>query len=90
MSFQSIVSNSNREWVQFIPQVCASYAMTPHTVTGFTPFELYYGRKPRRLIATDAPTTSPTLPSYTTEDYETTLAQTSERVSCTFSEHTNQ
>ena len=56
-------------WVQFLPQVLASYAMTPHTVTRHSPFELFFGRKPRRIIAIDSATIGADCEQYTEEQY---------------------
>lgn len=54
--------------------------MTPHLVTGFTPFELYFGRKPQRLIAIDGPEASPDLPQYAPQDYTIEIQKTSDRM----------
>ncbi len=54
--------------------------MTPHLVTGVTPFELYFGRKPKRLIAIDGPEASPQIPQHVEHEYTKEIQATSERM----------
>lgn len=72
--------SNTTNWVQFLPQVCASYAMTPHTVTRVTPFELFFGRKPRRIVALDSATVSADIEHYTEEQYQTAILKTAEKM----------
>lgn len=60
--------------------MCASYAMTPHTVTRHTPFELFFGRKPRRVVALDSAEVSVECEPYTEVQYQQALTKTSARV----------
>jgi hypothetical protein len=37
--------NSKQEWDQLLPFACFSYNTTPHSITGYTPYEVLFGRK---------------------------------------------
>ena len=41
-----------KDWEKWIPQVLFDYHSTTHSSTGFTPFQLHYGRQPRSPFAT--------------------------------------
>lgn len=42
-----VVQTHQREWDQYVPCILWAYRETPHDATGFSPFELMYGRVPR-------------------------------------------
>ena len=37
--------NSKQEWDQLLPFACFSYNTSPHSITGYTPYEVLFGRK---------------------------------------------
>jgi hypothetical protein len=37
--------NSKQEWDQLLPFASFSYNTTPHSITGYTPYEILFGRK---------------------------------------------
>jgi transposase InsO family protein len=43
---RSYVNSDQNDWDEWIDYAMFTYNSTPHTVTGFAPFELLYGRKP--------------------------------------------
>uniref|UniRef100_A0A8C4RKU8 ribonuclease H n=1 Tax=Erpetoichthys calabaricus TaxID=27687 RepID=A0A8C4RKU8_ERPCA len=45
-----VVSEDGRNWDQLLPLVLFAYREVPQTSTGFSPFELLYGRQPRGLL----------------------------------------
>ena len=50
VSFKSMVRKSgvdSRDWDTYLKYLLFAYRSAPHTVTGFTPFELIYGRDVR-------------------------------------------
>jgi len=59
------------DWDEWIPFAMFTYNTTPHTATGYTPFELLYGHQ------TDLPTalTKPPKPTYNYDDYAQQLKE---------------
>lgn len=39
-------NSSKNDWDEWLPYACFCYNTTPHTSSGFTPYELVYGQKP--------------------------------------------
>ncbi|CAD5210295.1 unnamed protein product [Bursaphelenchus okinawaensis] len=48
------VSTGGTDWNEFVPLVCYAFNTSTHPNTGYTPFELLYGRPPRSPIETEA------------------------------------
>jgi hypothetical protein len=46
----SFVSNNQDDWDELLDPLCFAYNTSVHATTGFTPFELTFGRKPRLPI----------------------------------------
>lgn len=65
------INADQTDWDEWIPYAMFTYNTTPHTATGYTPFELVYGR----------PSTLPSAlanlpkPSYPYDNYEQELKQ---------------
>ena len=45
-----VISESQRDWDEFVPEVMAAYRATKHSATGYTPNFLVYGRELRAPI----------------------------------------
>lgn len=69
----------NRDWIQFLPLVAATYNMTPQSTIRATPFELYHGRRAANLISSVAPSAKP-LVEWTTAEYEQYQTEMMQRV----------
>lgn len=65
------INTDQTDWDEWIPYAMFTYNTTPHTATGFTPFELIYRH------AANLPTTlsQPPRPTYTYEDYTNELKE---------------
>ncbi|KAM0727554.1 Retrovirus-related Pol polyprotein from transposon 17.6 [Formica fusca] len=59
------INDDQTDWDEWIPFAMFTYNTTPHTATGYTPFELVYGHQ------ADLPTalTRPPKPTYNYDDY---------------------
>lgn len=66
---RTFINKDMNNWDDFIPFATFTYNTTPHTSTGFSPFELLYGRK---AILPSALTKSPEL-LYNYDDYNNEL-----------------
>ena len=47
---RTLSEEQKTKWPEFLPQLCFSYNCTPHTVTGFSPYFLLFGRHPQLSI----------------------------------------
>ena len=67
------INEDQTDWDEWIPFAMFAYNTTPHTATGYTPFELIYGHQ------ADLPTalTRPPKPTYNYEDYAQELRESS-------------
>ncbi len=45
-----VVAEDKRDWDLMIPYVLSGIRKVPQASTGFTPFELLFGRQPRGLL----------------------------------------
>jgi len=65
------VDEDQTDWDEWIPFAMFTYNTTPHTATGYTPFELVYGHQ------ADLPTalTKPPQPTYNYDDYAQELKE---------------
>jgi hypothetical protein len=45
MNYLRCYVSSKQEWDQLLPFACFSYNTTPHSITGYTPYEVLFGRK---------------------------------------------
>jgi len=65
------IDEDQTNWDEWIPFAMFTYNTTPHTATGYTPFELIYGRQ------ADLPTalTKPPKPTYNYDDYAQELKE---------------
>jgi len=59
------------DWDEWIPFTMFTYNMTPHTATGYTPFELVYGHQADLLTAL----TKPSKPTYNYNDHAQELKE---------------
>lgn len=46
-----VICSNQRQWDLYIPCILWAYRETPHDVTGYSPFELMYGRAPHGPLA---------------------------------------
>lgn len=65
------INADQTDWDEWIPYAMFTYNTTPHTATGFTPFELVYGHQ---AILPTALTTPPK-PTYTYDNYAQELKE---------------
>jgi len=65
------INDEQSDWDEWVPYAMFAYNTTPHTATGFTPFELVYGRQ------AELPTTLSKAPAmhYNIEDYAQELKE---------------
>jgi hypothetical protein len=65
------INDDQTDWDEWLPYAMFTYNTTPHSTTGFTPFELVYGHRP------DLPTalTRPPKLTYSYEDYAKELRE---------------
>ncbi|KAM0724355.1 Retrovirus-related Pol polyprotein from transposon 17.6 [Formica fusca] len=65
------INEDQTDWDEWIPFAMFTYNTTPHTATGYTPFELVYGHQ------ADLPTslTRPPKPTYNYDDYAQELKE---------------
>lgn len=59
------INKDQTNWDEWIPFAMFTYNTTPHTATGYTPFELIYGRQAELPTAL----TKPPKPTYNYDDY---------------------
>jgi hypothetical protein len=45
MNYLRCYVNSKQEWDQLLPFACFSYNTTPHSIRGYTPYAVLFGRK---------------------------------------------
>ena len=66
-----LINADQTDWDEWIPYAMFTYNTTPHTATGFTPFELVYGHR------ATLPTTlsQPPKPTYSDDDYAQELKE---------------
>ena len=60
--FSTLELAHQRDWDDFLPLMLAAYRFTPHSATGFSPFELLYGRSPNMPLNLIAPPLLPITP----------------------------
>ena len=65
------INEEQTDWDEWLPYAMFAYNTTPHTATGFTPFELVYGH--RAILPTAL--TKPPKPTYSYEDYAQELKE---------------
>jgi len=65
------VDNDQTDWDEWVPFAMFTYNTTPHTATGYTPFELIYGHRAELPTAL----TKPPKPTYNYDDYAQELKE---------------
>jgi len=65
------INSEQTDWDEWISYAMFAYNTTPHTATGFTPFELIYGHRATLPTAL----TQPPKPTYTYDDYAQELKE---------------
>lgn len=87
--FATLTLEHQRDWDDYLPLMLSAYRFTPHTATGFSPFELLYGRSPNmptNLIAPALQSITPSPDVYNPSsipsqlDYVTTIQSTLQHV----------
>ena len=54
-SLRNFVSQNQRNWDEYLDMITFAYNTTTHVSTGYSPYELIFGRRPRSLIVDNNP-----------------------------------
>ena len=80
------INEEQTDWDEWLPYAMFTYNTTPHTVTGFTPFELVYGHRANLPTAL----TKPPKTTYSYDDYAKELRERLRATSKVAREHAQQ